>query len=49
MLERLSQKKTLMLVLNKIHYAGNSTYNLLDELISGAYGTNIAILATYNE
>ena len=49
MLERLSQKKTLMLVLNKIHYAGNSTFKLLDELISGTYGTNIAILATYNE
>ena len=49
MLERLSQKKTLMLVLNKIHYAGNSTINLLDELLSGAYGSNIAILATYNE
>lgn len=48
-LERLSQKKTLMLVLNKIHYAGNSTFNLLDELLSGTYGSNIAILGTYNE
>ena len=49
MLECLSEKKPLMLVLNKIHYAGNSTFNLLDELLSGAYGSNIAILATYNE
>lgn len=49
MLERLSKKKTLMLVLNKIHYAGNSTINLLDELLSGRYGSNIAILGTYNE
>lgn len=49
MLEYLSEKKTLMLVLNKIHYAGNSTINLLNELLSGTYGSNIVILATYNE
>ena len=49
MLEYLSEKKPLMLVLNKLHYAGNSTIKLLDEFLSGDYGANIAILATYNE
>ena len=49
MLERLSQKKPLMLVLNRIHYAGNSTINLIDELLSGVYGGKIAVLATYND
>lgn len=49
MLERLSQKKPLMLVLNRIHYAGNSTINLIDELLSGLYGGKIAVLATYND
>lgn len=49
MLEYLSEKNMLMLVLNQIHYAGNSTINLLNELLSGAYGRNIVILATYNE
>ena len=49
MLARLSEKKKLMLVLNKIHYAGNSTINLINEFMSGIYGNNIAIFATYNE
>ena len=48
-LARLSQKKPIVFVLNKIHYAGNSTINLINELLSGAYGGNIAILGTYNE
>ena len=49
MLQRLAKKKPLMLVLNKLHYAGNSTIRLLDELLSGAYGSDIAVIATYNE
>lgn len=49
MLGRLAEKKPLMLVLNKIHFAGNSTINLIYELLSGPYSKNIVILATYDE
>lgn len=49
MLYRLSLKKPLVLVLNKLHAAGNSTMNVLRKLLANKCGKRIAILGTYNE
>ena len=49
MLHRLSQKKPLVLVFNKLHAAGNSTMNVIKKLLADRCGKRIAIVATYNE
>lgn len=49
MLYQLSVKKPLVLVLNKLHAAGNSTLNVVKKLLTSRYGKRIAIIGTYNE
>lgn len=49
MLQRLSEKRPMVLVLNKLHAAGSSTIRLVEELISNQNSRSIAVLATYNE
>ena len=44
----ISRKHTLLLVLNRLHIAENSTLNFLLEFIQKTY-TNISFLANYNE
>ena len=48
MLARLSEKKPLVLVLNKLHFSCSSTIALINELLVED-NKNIAIFATYNE
>ncbi len=49
MLQRFSEKRPMVFVLNKLHAAGSSTIRLIEELISSENSKNIAVLATYNE
>ncbi len=44
----ISKKHTLLLVLNRLHLAENSTLNFLSEFIKNTY-SNISLLANYNE
>ena len=44
----ISKKHTLLLVLNRLHLAENSTLNFLSEFIKNKY-SNISLLANYNE
>ncbi|MGN1458521.1 MAG: hypothetical protein ACI4XP_11320, partial [Acutalibacteraceae bacterium] len=47
-LSYISQEHTLLLVLNKLHLAENSTLNFLSQFITNTYN-NISLLANYNE
>lgn len=49
MLCRLSSKKSLFLVFDKLHAAGNSTMNVVQKLLNKKCGKSIAIVATFNE
>lgn len=49
MLHRLSKKRPLVLILNRLHGAGSSTIKLVTSLLANRHSKNIAVLATYNE
>lgn len=49
MLKHLAEKKPLMIILNKIQFAGSSTIALINRMLADGVCSDIAILATYNE
>ena len=49
MLGYLSNSRPLVIVLNRLHFAGKSTIRFIYDLLLSKYAKNIAFLATYNE